>query len=147
MTMKVNVRLNVQKKYIVNGKEYDSVEKMPDDIRHLCEKGQALRSRESSGHDTRIIFNGQEYDSMDAMPDDVRIMYEAVLNTLSEGKGSEDAYKQELFGPVIGDQRQETSVRIGAPKAIKPESSFRLWLVLGLILFLLLFWLYMYRPM
>ena len=143
MTMKVNVKVNVKKKYIVNGKEYDSIEHMPDDIRLAFEKGQTLQTKESVS-DARIIFNGQEYESMDAMPDDVRNTYETVLNTLSEGEGSGDKSERELVGSLISDQKEKTSLRIGAPKPIKPGSSFSPWLVFGVILFLVLLGLYMY---
>ena len=71
----MNVNVNVKRKFKVNGKEYNSIEEMPQDIRSAFEK--AMASKTGSGQQvntatmqTKIIFNGTEYQSIDVMPQD-----------------------------------------------------------------------------
>jgi hypothetical protein len=86
----MNVNINVKRKFKVNGKEYNSIEEMPYDIREAFEK--AMASQADSGHHVnpatmqpKIIFNGTEYKNIDAMPQDVRQLYEKVLKTAETG--------------------------------------------------------------
>jgi hypothetical protein len=86
--MKVNV--SFKHKFKINGKEYNSVEEMPPDIRNAFEK--AMASQASAAQQlnpatmqTKIIFNGTEYQSIDAMPQDVRQLYEKVLKAAETG--------------------------------------------------------------
>jgi hypothetical protein len=81
---------------VFNGKEYDGVESMPDDVRREYESalgalGEADRAKVESalGHGAkfkmdvtvhrRFRIGGTEYDSVDAMPADVRAAYERAL--------------------------------------------------------------------
>jgi hypothetical protein len=43
----MNVNVNVKRKFKVNGKEYNSIEEMPQDIRNAFEK--AMASKTGSG--------------------------------------------------------------------------------------------------
>jgi hypothetical protein len=86
----MNVNVNVKRKFKINGKEYNSIEEMPPDIRNAFEK--AMASQAGSGQQanpatmqTKIIFNGTEYQSIDAMPQDVRQLYEKVLKAAETG--------------------------------------------------------------
>jgi hypothetical protein len=83
----MNVNVNVKRKFKINGKEYNSIEEMPPDIRNAFEK--AMASKADTGTplttQTKIIFNGTEYQSIDAMPQDVRQLYEKVLNAAETG--------------------------------------------------------------
>lgn len=86
----MNINVNVKRKFKINGKEYNSIEEMPDDIRGKFEK--AMDSQSVSSHQinpttlrAKIIFNGIEYQSIDAMPQDVRQLYEKVLKAAETG--------------------------------------------------------------
>jgi hypothetical protein len=86
--MKINI--NVKRKFKINGKEYNSIEKIPDGIQEAFKK--AIGSQAAPGDEiknkamqTKIIFNGTEYDSIDSMPQDVRQLYEKVLKTAETG--------------------------------------------------------------
>jgi hypothetical protein len=82
----MKIDINVKRKFKINGKEYNSIEEMPDDIREAFKK--AIGSQADPGDkikhqaiQTKIIFNGTEYDSIDAIPQEVRQLYEKVLKT------------------------------------------------------------------
>ena len=146
MAMKFNVKLSVKRKYIVDGREYGSLEEMPDDIRQAYEKGLAFPSRSSSNQGGRIIFNGQEYESMGKMPDSVRRMYENAMDALREGDASgEETNGEEEEVLLKNHQKDDGPVRVGAPKPIAPEPAFHRWLIVGLILIALIWGLYMYK--
>ena len=84
------MNVNVKRKFKINGKEYNSIEEMPQDMRNAFEK--AMASKTGSGlqtnptsMQTKIIFNGTEYQSIDAIPQDVRQLYEKVLKAAETG--------------------------------------------------------------
>ena len=86
----MNVNVNVKRKFKINGKEYNSIKEMPQDIRNAFEK--AMASKTGSGQQvnpatmqTKIIFNGTEYQRIDVMPQDVRQLYEKVLKAAETG--------------------------------------------------------------
>ena len=86
----MDVKFNVKRKYIVNGKEYTSIEEMPSDIRQVYEK--AISGKEGISNENmsslsagKIVFNGQEYESVDAMPLEIRQMYETIMKSVGEG--------------------------------------------------------------
>jgi hypothetical protein len=66
MAIKFNVKVNVKKKYIVDGKEYDSIEAMPEGIRTAYEAALSARkeqagSAESAGQaEAREIAKEEE---------------------------------------------------------------------------------------
>lgn len=88
-------------KIVFNGKEYDSVDAMPPDVRKEYEV--ALETLRKSGGEEilsvlqrdmgvsgthikatyrEIVVNGKKYDSVDAMPPDVRRTYEQAMARL-----------------------------------------------------------------
>lgn len=129
----MTINFHVKKKYIVNGKEYNSVEEMPSNIRQAYEKAMASLSdpahpTNSVTAKTNITFNGQEYESIDAMPHDVRQLFESVMKAVEAGEASPEAIK--------GAPRS-----VNAPKPIEPEPVFlfsQRWLIVGVILLILL---------
>jgi hypothetical protein len=91
VTVKVSVKGNIKRRFIVNGREYSSVEEMPENIRRAY--GQALWNTGHQGYgnypeapQTRIVFNGREYGSVDDMPDEVRRLFAAAMTT-AEAQG------------------------------------------------------------
>ncbi len=80
----MGVTLNVKRKFIVNGKEYNSHEEMPRELREAYEKavssGSGMRIQKPQvSVETKIVFNGKEYDSLEAMPGDIRRVYQSVM--------------------------------------------------------------------
>jgi len=88
--MGINFSFNVTKKIIVNGREYGSIDEVPEDIRHVFEqKGNAAGTgsgpvvRKSSTF--KINFNGKEYSGVGEMPEDERRLYSFAMNAV-DGK-------------------------------------------------------------
>ena len=144
--MKVN--FDVKRKFIVNGKEYSSVEEMPPELREAYEK--AVRSgtgvrieKPQVSVETKIVFNGKGYDSLEAMPVDVRRVYQSVMKSVETGEASPD-----LLSAALGDE--SILPRQGAPihtsfdlaKPIEPTSSIPRWIIVGLVLLGLVLGLY-----
>ena len=87
----MSIKINIERKFKVNGKEYASIEEMPADIRQAFKKAQALRSDLDQPLDpvtlqNKIIFNKTVYKSKDALPQDVRQLYEKVMKAAETGK-------------------------------------------------------------
>ena len=86
----MEVKFNVKRKYIVNGKEYASIEEMSADIRKAYES--AVSGKEDVPYENisslstgKIVFNGHEYDSVDLMPLNIRQMYETIMKSVQAG--------------------------------------------------------------
>jgi hypothetical protein len=144
--MKVN--FNVKRKFIVNGKEYTSVEEMPPELREAYEK--AVRSgagvrieKPQVSVESKIVFNGQEYRSLEAMPEEVRRVYQSVMKSVETGSAS-----PELLSAALGDESTtprrsatfHTSLDLAKP--IEPTSSTPRWIIVGLGLLGLIIMLY-----
>jgi hypothetical protein len=144
----MNVNIKVKRKFKINGKEYSSIEEMPDDIRETVKK--AMASRADSGHRidpaamrTKIIFNGTEYESIDAMPQDVRQLYERVLKAAETGTASPDIDVAEISSGMRTEPRTLGTAHPGdipQPTNFEPSFSPRtliLSVILGALLLLL----------
>jgi hypothetical protein len=142
----MNVKVNVKRKFIVNGKEYGSVEEMPEAIRQAYEKAVANTGSREPGNITsiassKIVFNGQEYASVDAMPPDVRQMYETVMKTVSEGKISVTGNVDFKFGRKVADLKNAgglDSYDMSNPIAPKPFFSPRILIVAAALIALMI---------
>ena len=85
----MTIQISVKSKFIVNGKEYDSVEEMPDEIRAAYEK--AIKGSPGQGHagtlemeKSKLVFNGKEYADEDAMPQEERELYKVVMKAMEK---------------------------------------------------------------
>jgi hypothetical protein len=145
----MNININVKRKYKINGKEYNSIEEMPEDIRKAFEKAMIAKGGESSQIKTtniqnRIMFNGIEYESIDAMPQDVRQLYREVMKTVeTEAKSPENIFgaKVDFSLTKSKDRRTDMTGEISHP--IKPEPIFSpRKLIVGVILLALIILLY-----
>lgn len=121
------IRKKVIRRFIVNGKEYESLEDMPDDIRRGIEKAMAKETRTkakprfemSSG----IVVNGKEYDSIEEMPPDVREIYEELKEAIESGEMTDDAVS--LAGEDITSKNlYSKAISYSGPGPIGPQSSF-----------------------
>jgi hypothetical protein len=145
----MNININVKRKFRINGKEYNSVEEMPDGIREAFEK--AMHSQAGSGQRinsavtrSKIIFNGTEYENIDAMPQDIRQLYEKVLKAAETAVVSSGVDIAEVSGSML---RKPDTIGTAPPgdirKPTKVESSFSpRMLIASAVLMALIFLLY-----
>jgi hypothetical protein len=145
----MGVTLNVKRRFIVNGKEYNSVEEMPPELREAYEKavssGSGVRIQKPQvSLKTKIVFNGKEYDSLDAMPGDIRRVYGSVMKAAETGEVPPEMLSAALAdGPTLTPQGQALHTSLDLPKPIEPVSSFSpRWIIAGLALLAFVFALY-----
>jgi hypothetical protein len=144
----MDVNINVKRKFKINGKEYESLEDVPAEMREAVQK--ALDAREIPGFPskaavvrTKIVFNGAEYESLEAMPQDVRRLYEQVIKAaeIKTGRDGFDLRKiiprtnveSRAKGPVLSDLRPEPTTT-GRPAF--------LWVLLAFVLLVGLIYLF-----
>jgi len=126
--MKIN--LNVKRTFKVNGKEYNSIEEMPVDIREAFEKAIGLKVGQGNlTHpapvQSKIIFNGTEYQGINAMPQDVRQLYERVLKSAETGVAPTDIDVAGISGGMLTETGTLKTTRQGdIRRPLKTEPSF-----------------------
>ena len=146
----MNVNLNVKRKFKINGKEYNSIEEMPPDIRSTFEK--AMASQAGSGQQinpatmqTKIIFNGIEYQSIDAMPQDVRQLYEKVLKAAETGTAPANIITAGDISDMLTGHKTYGNTNMGnmgKPPKIEPTAFSPQMLIIGAMLIALVILLY-----
>jgi hypothetical protein len=139
----MDIKFDVKRKYVVNGKEYGSLEEMPAAMREVYEKavGKAHGAEHgniSSISSDKIVFNGQEYDSVNAIPPDVRQMYETIMNAVKGEKGvpmEKSGFQIGFNVPGIKDKGILATRGINS-KPIEPKSGFspRVLIIAGAII-------------
>ena len=114
----MNIKLNVKRKYKINGKEYTSIEEMPDEVRAVFQK--AMDQQAGMGQTThssltkaKIVFNGTEYYKIESMPQDVRQLYEKVLGV---AEGGISVSRDDVSG--LGDELLKKTLASGASGAV-----------------------------
>lgn len=131
----MGVTINVRKKIVVNGVEYDGPEALPPDLRAAYERAMAARGLGSGGL-VKVTFDGRDYASVDQMPPEVRALYEAAMKTVSGGGPPRPPAGPDGDARPVVDARP---VQLGPA----PSSSVLRWLALGVGLVLLLALLYL----
>jgi hypothetical protein len=123
--MKINI--NINKKFVVNGKEYKTVEEMPPEVRAVFEKarsgvsiGDLLKGAINVNTKTSVV--SKTYGNAEELPKDVRVLYDKAM------KGN----------------RRAISMHSSADP-IEPKSSFSSgWLIAAILLVLLIAGLFFY---
>lgn len=142
----MDIKFNVKRKYVVNGKEYGSLKEMPAAIREAYEKAVGKTHVTEHGNiptisSQKIVFNGQEYENVHAMPPDIRPMYETVMKTVNEGKISLTGNVDFKFGKKAPDPRKGNTLdayNIATPIEPKSGLSPRILILAGaLIVFII----------
>jgi hypothetical protein len=87
----MGIKVTINKKFIVNGKEYRSLDEMPQNIREAYEKALSVSAGGGlpvgpPGVTARITFNGKSYAGVEEMPADVRQAYESLMAAVEGGK-------------------------------------------------------------
>jgi len=103
--MKVN--MTVKRRIVFNGKEYDSIEELPENVRRTLENATAgslpsAATGAAASAKVRIMFNGQEYTSVDAMPASVRRIYEGALAAVESGGAAGQVGAAIRVAPMAG---------------------------------------------
>ena len=94
-----------QKLIVIDGKTYNSVNEMPEDVRRSYEDAMRNLDNNRNGtpdlfegaasfqnptanviNATKIVVNGQVFDSLDQLPPDVRAKYEQAMGALDANK-------------------------------------------------------------
>ena len=139
----MNVNVNVKRKFKINGKEYNSIEEMPQDIRNAFEK--AMASKTGSGQQvnpatmqTKIIFNGTEYQSIDVMPQDVRQLYEKVLNAAETGTAPANIITANDISGLQAEPKSYGTTNMGNPTKIEPSAFSPRMLIIGVMVIALI---------
>ncbi len=145
----MSINISIKRKFKINGKEYNSLEEMPENIREAFKKATDLQL--GSGHRlhsavtrSKITFNGTDYESLEAMPQDVRQLYEKVLRAAQSGLASSGVDIAGISGVLLRNPDVPGTVRAGEiRKATRFESSFSLrTLIAGAFLMALIFLFY-----
>ncbi len=121
----MNINIHGKHRFKINGKEYNSIEEMPDNIREIFKK--TIGSQTGLVHEisrttrAKIIFNGTEYENVDVIPQDVRQLYENVLKGAEAGAAPTGIditgiSSRMMTGPVtpgtsrLGENRKPTKI-------------------------------------
>jgi hypothetical protein len=99
--MEISLSFKSKPKLVFNGKEYGSLDEMPDDVRRLYQSAITLAAK--GGPNVKVLtqtdlwFNGKKYNSLDEMPPDVRRVYDEVMRS---GRREEAGPARSLFSVV-----------------------------------------------
>ena len=135
------IEFTVKSRFIVNGKEYGSVEEMPEEIRAAYAK--AIKSSPGLDHarklkteKCKLVFNAKEDSIEDPMQQAERELYKVVRKALEEKGISLPVGAEKNTGAHGPDVR----IPVGSGRPIVPESSFssRKWFSFAAILVFLL---------
>ena len=83
--MELNV--NIKRTYQINGRDYQSPEEMPPDVRALFDAAMNSTAGKNAARGPvtgKIVFNNVEYESPDDMPTYLRNIYEQALSAATE---------------------------------------------------------------
>jgi hypothetical protein len=152
----VTTKITIRKKIVVNGREYQAVEEMPENIRHAYEKAMATAASRSqsvgpTSSQVKIVFNGREYNSKDQMPPEIRQMYDVAMAAVGSDRnveaGGGTTGVQGTFLPTPGGRENVYSSPIPIEVGAGVSASFgsRLLRPGIVILFLLLLLYFLYR--
>ena len=144
----VTLKVNIKKRFRINGREYGSIEEMPEDVRRAYEKaaqGGVLGGNRAAAQPARVVLNGQEYRSVDDMPAAIRQIYEGTMEALKQ-KEAEIEWGKDIIkerpSPEIKESGKFPRVEVAPSKiGINPSMNYKIW-ILGLAIVSLLVCLY-----
>ena len=122
----MGVDIDVKRQYVVNGKEYSSLEEMPPEIRRIVDETLASDIvagilKDPMHAKGKVIFNDKEYDSIASMPVAERAVYESAMKAAGfQGAGSAIPSGNWKEGSVLVDSSHPVSPV--SQKPIVPES-------------------------
>jgi hypothetical protein len=146
--IKLNMNINVKRKFIVNGKEYNSFDEIPESAKEAVKKGMGLQL--DGAKPTKITFNGKEYGSVEEMPEDARQSYEKMLEVVEGGRTPRVTFGVERGRPTLDETEDREAIRsalVRDPPRVESFVSPRTLLlgVAAVVLVLLLYYLFYKR--
>jgi len=87
----MGIEVNVTREFVINGKQYHSLEEVPPDIRQAIEetlRSPGVSKAGTAGNQARITVNDRPYGGVDAMPGGVREIYAVAMQCIGSGPGS-----------------------------------------------------------
>jgi len=118
----METKITFRTRFKFNGKEYDSVDAMPPEVREAYERAMSAVAHAGENKTPlvnirtttkmKIIFNGQEYASVDEMPPEIRPLYEAAIAAVkAEGgiSGAVGSAANTMAQPKLQTPQQPTS--------------------------------------
>ncbi|MDA8243526.1 MAG: hypothetical protein M0025_05340 [Elusimicrobia bacterium] len=79
--MGIEFNINFKKKIRINGKEYDSEDQVPPELRQTVHD--ALLNSGAPGR-RKIVINGVPYENTESMPPDIRQIYDQAMKRAAE---------------------------------------------------------------
>lgn len=137
----MGIEFTVKSRFIVNGKEYGSVEEMPEEIRGAYQK--AIKNSAGQDHartlemqKCKLSFHAKEDSSEDSMQQAERELYKVVMKALEEKGISLPGGAKKNTGASGPDVR----IPVGSGRPIVPQSSLssKNWLSFAAVLAFLL---------
>ena len=117
--MGIEFKVNLKKKFTVNGQSYESLEEMPPELRQTFEKVLLeAAAKKVAVSSSRITVNGQVQASVDEMSPEERRLYEETLKLIQEKPGQ--LPPETLLPP--GQPRHPAGpkvVEVGAPASLR----------------------------
>jgi hypothetical protein len=128
--MGISFKVNITKKIKINGKEYGSVEEVPEQYRQAVQN--ALGTAQSGLTAGKITVNGIGYDSPSDMPPDVKATYEEAL-AKAQAAAKENGMAPEEIGVRTGNNPQ-LSINTNPEQAVKEEGGLSVRTMIILVL-------------
>lgn len=94
--MGIDFKINFSTKIKIDGKEYGSVEEVPEE--HRANIRDAMNAAKEKPGQNTFVVNGVWYDSLEAMPADVRDLYKEALANAKAGTHSANPTLQPSSG-------------------------------------------------
>lgn len=109
----MDVKIDVKRKFKVNGVEYDSLEAMPPEFRQAVERAEATGGLHvSAAADANVVFNGKRYGSREEMPPEERSLYDAAMAALPEVSPANADVRDLAPGPIGPSSGRSMVIRL-----------------------------------
>ena len=128
-----------QKLIVIDGKTYNSVNEMPEDVRRSYEDAMRNLDNNRNGtpdlfegaasfqdtttnviNATKIVVNGQVFDGLDHLPPEVRAKYEQAMGTLDANKNGIPDFVEGMLG--TSNQTNPVATSFGTTAPPRPAS-------------------------
>ncbi len=147
----MTVKVSVKSRFVFNGKEYGSLEELPERVREAYRKaatGAPSGIAGVPGGGARVVFNGVGYESVDAMPAEERAVYEGAL-AMARGGHLTPAAGAVGSGGAVAAGPDGVPVQVVSAAPIEPGGAAGgrrapVALVLGLMILLMVLGFYLY---
>ena len=88
--MEIRAVFKSSSRIVFNGREYRSLDQMPEDIRRQYREAIALAAKGGPNvkvsSQTNIVINGRRYAGVDEMPPDDRLIYEGLMKNVDANR-------------------------------------------------------------